>query len=86
MRVSHAFGVRCTLTRKHASEKQAAVCKPRRGLLQLCCGRWFGLMRTLLFSRSTWRLRNLLPSAQAPIPGPGVSNALNREAIQQVWQ
>ncbi len=41
-------------------------------------------MRTLLFSRSTWRLRNLLPSAQAPIPGPGVSNALNREAIQQV--
>ncbi len=55
-----------------------------RGLLQLCCGRWFGLMRTLLFSRSTWRLRNLVPTAQAPVPGPGVSQALNREAIQQV--
>jgi len=50
------------------------------GIFQLCCGRWFGLMRTLLFSRSTWRLRNLIPSKTAkPIP-----NALNREAIQQI--
>lgn len=41
-------------------------------------------MRTLLFSRSTYRLRNMVPTAKAPLPGPGVGNALNLEAIQQV--
>jgi hypothetical protein len=55
-----------------------------RGLLQLCCGRWFGLMRTVLFGRTALRMRRLVPTGRAPIPKPGVSNALNMEAIQQV--
>lgn len=62
------------------------MCAPAadRGLLQLCCGRWFGLMRTVLFGRAALRMRRLVPTAKAPIPKPGVSNALNMEAIQQV--
>lgn len=41
-------------------------------------------MRTVLFGRTALRMRRLVPTAKAPIPKPGVSNALNMEAIQQV--
>ena len=71
----------------HQTLAQATWCaRPAaaRGLLQLCCGRWFGLMRTVLFGRAALRMRRLVPTARAPIPTPGVSNALNMEAIQQV--
>ena len=55
-----------------------------RGLPQLCCGRWCGLLRTALLGRMALRLWRLLPGVNAPTTRPGVSNALNMEAIQHV--
>ena len=49
---------------------------------QLCCGRGLKSIRSLFFSRRN--LDGLLPTVEMPLPTGVVTNAMNREAIQQV--